>query len=81
LSIALIFQRLGFTTALPQLVPKEYMGHAAGVVGVTDGRDHGPPHRGRHDRRVVARDHRQALDGPPRRGRHDQASDGPPRRR
>ncbi|MEU4403162.1 amino acid adenylation domain-containing protein [Streptosporangium sp. NPDC023963] len=37
LSIALIFQRLGFTTALPQLVPKEYMGHAAGVVQMVIG--------------------------------------------
>ncbi|MEU6998280.1 amino acid adenylation domain-containing protein [Nonomuraea sp. NPDC046570] len=32
LSVALIFQRLGFTSALPQLVPKQYLGHAAGIV-------------------------------------------------
>ncbi|GII04686.1 non-ribosomal peptide synthetase [Planobispora takensis] len=37
LSIALIFQRLAFTTALPQLVPKQYLGHAAGVVQMVMG--------------------------------------------
>ncbi|WP_202638622.1 non-ribosomal peptide synthetase [Bailinhaonella thermotolerans] len=37
LSVALIFQRLGFTTALPQLVPKRYLGHAAGVVQMVIG--------------------------------------------
>ncbi|WP_449064536.1 MFS transporter [Planomonospora algeriensis] len=37
LSVALIFQRLAFTTALPQLVPKQYLGHAAGVVQMVMG--------------------------------------------
>jgi amino acid adenylation domain-containing protein len=37
LSVALIFQRLAFTTALPQLVPKQYLGHAAGVVQMVTG--------------------------------------------
>jgi len=32
LSITLIFQRLAYSSALPQLVPKRYLGHAAGVV-------------------------------------------------
>ncbi|GAA3446648.1 non-ribosomal peptide synthetase [Planomonospora venezuelensis] len=37
LSVALIFQRLAFTTALPQLVPKQYLGHAAGLVQMVMG--------------------------------------------
>ncbi|GGK81471.1 hypothetical protein Ppa06_48630 [Planomonospora parontospora subsp. parontospora] len=37
LSVALIFQRLAFTTALPQLVPKQYLGHAAGIVQMVMG--------------------------------------------
>ncbi|WP_327103677.1 non-ribosomal peptide synthetase [Nonomuraea glycinis] len=32
LSVMLVFQRLAYTAALPQLVPKRYLGHAAGVV-------------------------------------------------
>ncbi|WP_113703492.1 MFS transporter, partial [Nonomuraea lactucae] len=32
LSVTLILQRLAYTSALPQLVPKRYLGHAAGVV-------------------------------------------------
>ncbi|WP_157251387.1 non-ribosomal peptide synthetase [Nonomuraea typhae] len=32
LSVMLVFQRLAYSTALPQLVPKRYLGHAAGVV-------------------------------------------------
>ncbi|MFI6813446.1 amino acid adenylation domain-containing protein [Nonomuraea sp. NPDC050328] len=32
LSVTLIFQRLAYSSALPQLVPKRYLGHAAGVV-------------------------------------------------
>ena len=32
LSVALIFQRLAYASAVPQLVPKQYLGHANGVV-------------------------------------------------
>ncbi|MDA0634033.1 amino acid adenylation domain-containing protein [Nonomuraea sp. MCN248] len=37
LSITLVFQRLAYTAALPQLVPKQYLGHAAGVVQLLAG--------------------------------------------
>ncbi|WP_283137196.1 non-ribosomal peptide synthetase [Rhizohabitans arisaemae] len=37
LSIALTIQRLGFGTALPQLVPKQYLGHANGVMQMVVG--------------------------------------------
>ncbi|MFD2352275.1 MFS transporter [Nonomuraea ferruginea] len=37
LSITLVFQRLAYTAALPQLVPKRYLGHAAGVVQLLAG--------------------------------------------
>ncbi len=37
LSIALTFQRLAFTSAVPQLVPKRYLGHANGVAQATVG--------------------------------------------
>ncbi|MFI6483683.1 amino acid adenylation domain-containing protein [Nonomuraea sp. NPDC050663] len=32
LSVMLVFQRVAYSAALPQLVPKQYLGHAAGVV-------------------------------------------------
>jgi amino acid adenylation domain-containing protein len=37
LSIALTFQRLAYFAAVPQLVPKRYLGHANGVVQVGGG--------------------------------------------
>ncbi|WP_067178674.1 non-ribosomal peptide synthetase/MFS transporter [Microtetraspora niveoalba] len=37
LSVALTFQRLAFTSAVPQLVPKRYLGHANGVAQTTLG--------------------------------------------
>ncbi|GAA1016939.1 hypothetical protein GCM10009556_060840 [Acrocarpospora pleiomorpha] len=37
LSIALTCQRLAFTSAVPQLVPKRYLGHANGVAQMTLG--------------------------------------------
>ena len=37
LSVALTFQRLAYTAAVPQLVPKRYLGHANGVVQLISG--------------------------------------------
>ncbi|GAA0400178.1 hypothetical protein Acor_22740 [Acrocarpospora corrugata] len=37
LSVALTCQRLAFTSAIPQLVPKRYLGHANGVAQMTLG--------------------------------------------
>ncbi|GII85375.1 hypothetical protein Ssi03_33650 [Sphaerisporangium siamense] len=37
LSIATNFQRLAYTSAIPQLVPKRYLGHAMGVTQMTNG--------------------------------------------
>ncbi|GAA1324702.1 non-ribosomal peptide synthetase/MFS transporter [Pseudonocardia xinjiangensis] len=37
LSVALAFQRLAFGSAVPQLVPKRYLDHATGVVGMGSG--------------------------------------------
>ncbi|MEU8200918.1 amino acid adenylation domain-containing protein [Streptosporangium sp. NPDC049046] len=37
LSVALTFQRLAYISAIPQLVPKRYLGHANGVVQATTG--------------------------------------------
>ena len=37
LSVALTFQRLAFASAVPQLVPKRYLGHANGVVQMSFG--------------------------------------------
>jgi surfactin synthase thioesterase subunit/MFS family permease len=37
LSVALTFQRLASTSAVPQLVPKRYLGHANGVVQMAGG--------------------------------------------
>ncbi|MFB9444226.1 non-ribosomal peptide synthetase/MFS transporter [Dactylosporangium vinaceum] len=37
LSIALTFQRLAYSSAVPQLVPKRYLGHANGMVQVGAG--------------------------------------------
>jgi surfactin synthase thioesterase subunit/MFS family permease/acyl carrier protein len=37
LSVALTFQRLAYTSAVPQLVPKRYLGHAGGVVQMVGG--------------------------------------------
>ncbi|MEV4140091.1 amino acid adenylation domain-containing protein [Dactylosporangium sp. NPDC049742] len=37
LSVALTFQRLAFASAVPQLVPKRYLGHANGIVQLTFG--------------------------------------------
>lgn len=37
LSIALTFQRLAYASAIPQLVPKQYLGHANGVVQMVGG--------------------------------------------
>ncbi len=37
LSLALTFQRLAYASAVPQLVPKQYLGHANGIVQMTGG--------------------------------------------
>ncbi|WP_330242056.1 non-ribosomal peptide synthetase/MFS transporter [Streptomyces sp. NBC_00525] len=37
LSVALTFQRLAYNSAIPQLVPKRYLGHANGVVQLAFG--------------------------------------------
>jgi MFS family permease len=37
LSVALTFQRLAWGSAVPQLVPKRYLGHANGIVQMTGG--------------------------------------------
>jgi MFS family permease len=37
LSVALTFQRLAYASAVPQLVPKRYLGHANGVVEMFNG--------------------------------------------
>ncbi|MFC7644139.1 MFS transporter [Streptosporangium lutulentum] len=37
LSVALTFQRLAYNSALPQLVPKRFLGHANGVVQMVTG--------------------------------------------
>jgi amino acid adenylation domain-containing protein len=37
LSVALIFQRLAYASAVPQLVPKHFLGHANGVVQLSVG--------------------------------------------
>ncbi|GAA3610712.1 hypothetical protein GCM10022419_114660 [Nonomuraea rosea] len=37
LSIALAFQRVGYNSAIPQLVPKRYLGHANGVAQMAAG--------------------------------------------
>jgi MFS family permease len=37
LSLALTFQRLAYASAVPQLVPKRYLGHANGVVALAGG--------------------------------------------
>ncbi|MFC6079651.1 non-ribosomal peptide synthetase/MFS transporter [Sphaerisporangium aureirubrum] len=37
LSVALAFQRLAYGSAIPQLVPKRFLGHANGVVGMMNG--------------------------------------------
>ncbi|WP_432970256.1 MFS transporter [Dactylosporangium sp. CA-233914] len=37
LSIALTFQRLAYASAVPQLVPKRYLGHANGLVEMSTG--------------------------------------------
>ncbi|MEO3807572.1 amino acid adenylation domain-containing protein [Sphaerisporangium sp. B11E5] len=37
LSVALTFQRLAYGSAIPQLVPKRYLGHANGVVQMVTG--------------------------------------------
>ncbi|MFC7585041.1 MFS transporter [Nonomuraea antimicrobica] len=37
LSVALTFQRLAYSSAVPQLVPKRYLGHANGVVQMVGG--------------------------------------------
>ncbi|MFI5912030.1 amino acid adenylation domain-containing protein [Dactylosporangium sp. NPDC051541] len=37
LSVALTFQRLSFASAVPQLVPKRYLGHANGIVQMSGG--------------------------------------------
>lgn len=37
LSVALAFQRLAYNSAIPQLVPKRYLGHANGVVQLAMG--------------------------------------------
>ncbi|MEV0381245.1 amino acid adenylation domain-containing protein [Nonomuraea sp. NPDC050643] len=36
-SVALTFQRLAYTSAVPQLVPKRYLGHANGIVQMAGG--------------------------------------------
>ncbi|NUR26266.1 MAG: amino acid adenylation domain-containing protein, partial [Catenulispora sp.] len=37
LSVALTFQRIAYGSAIPQLVPKQYLGHANGVVQMVGG--------------------------------------------
>ncbi|MCK2216502.1 amino acid adenylation domain-containing protein [Actinomadura sp. ATCC 31491] len=37
LSVALAFQRVAYQSAVPQLVPKRFLGHANGVVGMING--------------------------------------------
>ncbi|MEV0390938.1 amino acid adenylation domain-containing protein [Nonomuraea sp. NPDC050643] len=37
LSVALAFQRIAYGSAVPQLVPKRFLGHANGVVGMING--------------------------------------------
>ncbi|MER7756435.1 amino acid adenylation domain-containing protein [Kitasatospora sp. NPDC097643] len=37
LSVAVVFQRLAYASAVPQLAPKRYLGHAAGVVQLATG--------------------------------------------
>ncbi|MEU8833396.1 amino acid adenylation domain-containing protein [Streptomyces sp900116325] len=37
LSVALAFQRVAYTSAVPQLVPKRYLGHANGIVQLAGG--------------------------------------------
>ncbi|WP_214109319.1 non-ribosomal peptide synthetase/MFS transporter [Acrocarpospora catenulata] len=37
LSVALTFQRLAYVSAVPQLVPKHYLGHAVGIVQLGTG--------------------------------------------
>jgi MFS family permease len=37
LSVALAFQRIAYSSAIPQLVPKRFLGHANGVVGMMNG--------------------------------------------
>ncbi|MFI0355759.1 amino acid adenylation domain-containing protein [Actinomadura sp. 9N407] len=37
LSVVFIFQRLAYTTAIPQLVPKHFLGHANGVAQMVNG--------------------------------------------
>ncbi len=37
LSVALTFQRIAYASAVPQLVPKHYLGHAAGVLQLANG--------------------------------------------
>ncbi|MEV4490016.1 amino acid adenylation domain-containing protein [Micromonospora coxensis] len=37
LSVALTFQRLAYGSAIPQLVPKHYLGHANGIVQMING--------------------------------------------
>ncbi|OXM65719.1 non-ribosomal peptide synthetase/MFS transporter [Amycolatopsis vastitatis] len=37
LSVALVFQRLAYQSAVPQLVPKHFLGHANGVVQLSTG--------------------------------------------
>ncbi len=37
LSVALTFQRVAYASAIPQLVPKRFLGHANGVVGMATG--------------------------------------------
>jgi amino acid adenylation domain-containing protein len=37
LSVALVFQRLAYASAVPQLVPKHFLGHANGVVQLSVG--------------------------------------------
>ncbi|MFG1811491.1 amino acid adenylation domain-containing protein [Streptomyces sp. NPDC049040] len=37
LAVALTFQRLAYSSAIPQLVPKQYLGHANGVVQMVGG--------------------------------------------
>ena len=36
-SVAVTFQRLAYSSAIPQLVPKRYLGHANGLVQLGDG--------------------------------------------
>ncbi|WP_431898637.1 non-ribosomal peptide synthetase/MFS transporter [Nonomuraea sp. bgisy101] len=37
LSVATCFQRLAYSSAVPQLVPKRYLGHAVGITQMTNG--------------------------------------------